>query len=171
MARKDLVARIGRLAKAVAISDRKGDDPGVEKWSVRLADASTSLAVMVNPALAEEEEELAAVAALGKAPFDGPPIDPAYFVPVADAGDDVYIAGLEGGLSGEGVDWTLNRAIAWFKYVWTNGIAYHAVAPGLLPGSHCLSPEGYKFAVEFQRRDDLTVAPRDFNPLDLLVKV
>jgi hypothetical protein len=109
-------------------------------------------------------------AAQDKAPFDAPPIDPAYFVSAGDAGDDVYIAGFEGGLPGEGVDWTLNRAIAWFKYVWTNGIGYHAVAPGLLPGSHCLSPEGYKFAVAFQRRDDLTVAPRDFNPLHLPVK-
>jgi len=109
-------------------------------------------------------------AAQDAAPFDAPPVDPAYFVSAADAGDDVYIAGLEGGLSGEGVDWTLNRAIGWFKYVWTNGIAYHAVAPGLLPGSHCLSAEGYKFAVDFQRRDDLTVAPHDFNPLNLQVK-
>lgn len=105
-----------------------------------------------------------------EAPFDASPIDPDYFVSAGDAGDDVYIGGLEGGLSGEGVDWTLNRAIAWFKYVWTNGIDYHAVLPGLLPGSHCLSPEGYKFAVEFERRDDLTVAPRDFNPLGLEVK-
>jgi len=58
MARKDLVARIGRLAKAVAITDRKGDDAGVEKWSIRLADASTTLAVMVNPELAEEPDGL-----------------------------------------------------------------------------------------------------------------
>jgi len=56
MARKDIVDRIGRLARAVANADRKGDDPGVEKWSIRLADASTSLAVLVNPDLAEPEE-------------------------------------------------------------------------------------------------------------------
>jgi len=71
MARKDIVARIGRLARAVAISDRKGDDPGVEKWSIRLADASTSLAVLVNPELAEEEELATSVPAATPPPNFG----------------------------------------------------------------------------------------------------
>lgn len=55
MARKDIVDRIGRLARAVANADRKGDDPAVEKWSIRLAAASSSLAVLVNPDLAEPD--------------------------------------------------------------------------------------------------------------------
>jgi hypothetical protein len=120
--------------------------------------------------LAYVPEDEVTLAAQDRASFDAPPIDPAYFVS-SEGGDDVYIAGLGGGLSGEGVDWTLNRAIAWFKYVWTNGVNYAKVAPGLLPGSHCLTPEGYEFAKEFMRRTDLPIeAPRDFNPLDLPVK-
>ena len=51
--------RVRLIGLSLGTAAKKGDTKAVGKWAARLADASTSLAVAVNPPNAEDEAEIA----------------------------------------------------------------------------------------------------------------
>lgn len=150
MARKEIVARIERLARALSASEARKDNDASLKWSLRLADAATTVAVMIDPAIDDED---VATDATG------------YFL--EGSGDTVLIVGGSPD-NPNGVSFTFDQAKAWWALVFADGLNIGKVRSTLTPGSKVLSPEGVKAAKELGV-SSTNFAPEDFNPLGLEV--
>lgn len=142
MARKDIVARIGRLAKAVTISEERHDSAASLKWASRLADAATSLVVIIDPP-DETEEIVGLVGGAGETTWYNPSAG-VEGSPQANAlanGSEPYIAA---GYGQSGVwlpGFSPNSARAWWAEWFANPFDMRLVDPAALPGSLVLSAE------------------------------
>ena len=150
-----IVARIVRLARALSSADTRNDDAAALKWSIRLADAATSVAVLIDPTTAEEEVVIGAASSDLTGLF------------AEGSGDTLIIVGGSPD-NPNGVSFTFDQAKAWWALAFADGLNIGRVRSSLTPGSKALSPEGVK-AAKALGVTSTNYAPEDYNPLGLEV--
>jgi hypothetical protein len=141
--------QVHNLIASLTNAAKKGDMKAVAKWA-------RELAVLADPAPVPPPVVVA--------PSDPAPDTSGFFT----SGDDTpYIIG-GSPANPNGVTWTANSAIAWWKAVFADGLNISHVRATLTPGSHVLTPAGLA-AARALGVTSTVYAPEDYNPLNLPV--